>query len=156
MAAFEITSFLKVARLLLAARALAGDPATFHKREALLALARDDAALRGLLRERGLNPLARQMAKVAEEAEAMTHPGYAIDDAKAIFWQVAPEALSDPAIFARGNPDPRAITDAMVARIKASSHRRDFTERELNDAYFRRVCDLMLSQMSAQTTRETT
>lgn len=149
MAAFEITSFLQLASLMLAARKLVADPDPFNKGEALVALAQDGGALKRLMGERGLTPLARKMACAAEEAEAMTHPGYAIDDAKAIFWQVAPEAFADPAIFAGANLDPAAITNAMVARIKASPHRRDFEERELNQAYFCRVCHLTLGRMLA-------
>lgn len=156
MAAFEITSFLKFASLLLAARKLATDPDLIDGTEALADLGVNGKALAAALKRSGLTPLAREMARAAEQARTMTHPGHAIDDAQAIFWQVAPEAFADPSIFAAETLDALAITDAMVGRTRTSPHRRDFETRDLNEAYFRKVCHLMLSQMPAEPAPRTT
>ncbi|MEM8572778.1 MAG: hypothetical protein AAGG56_18045, partial [Pseudomonadota bacterium] len=149
MAIFETSTFLTFASLLLAARKLALDPDLGSKGEALIALIDNGRALTNALKDSGLTPLAREIAKAAEQADRITHPGPALDDAKAIFAQVAPRAFADPSIFAQSNLDVATTTDAMVAAILASPAAHDFRSTTLAERYFREVCCLTLSTMLA-------
>lgn len=148
MAIFTITSFSTFAGLLLAARGLALDPGPVNRVKALADLATNGKALAAVLRDSGLTPLAAEMARQAEEhARHFTHPGPARDDALALFWQVAPEAFADPAVFAAAGLDPARTTEAMVAAIRASPQGRDFTAAPLPEAFFRAVTRQTLGVM---------
>ncbi len=147
MAIFTVTSFSTFAGLLLAAQKLAADPNPLNRVKAFADLATGGKAL-AALNNSGLTPLAQEMARQAEgHALHFTHPGPARDDAIALFWQVAPAALADPAVFAGADLDPDRTTDAMVAAIKASPLARDFTAAPLPEAFFRSVTRQTLDVM---------
>lgn len=143
MARFEITSFSGFAKLLLAARS---DPACDG---AILAgLARDRLALDALIRRHGLSPVAGAMEKRARDLDRhITHPGPALDDARTLFWQAAPHALSDPSILAGQNLDPAETAKAMVGIVRASPAGRDFTSAAFAESYFFQITGTMLIEM---------
>ena len=127
--AVPVASFAAFAGLLLAAREGApGDPARAR-------------ALAG-------TPLAAAVASRAEGiARHFTHPGRARDDAVALFWQVAPVALADPAALA--GDDPAAIVERMVTAIRASALGRDFRQSVLAEPFFRLVAQDALAVILA-------
>jgi hypothetical protein len=137
-----VTSFPAFAALLVAAGKLADDPAILNRSEALAQLAADPRALAGALRDTGLAPLAREIARQAEEvALHFAHPGRARDDAIAVFWQVAPAALD----AASAALDP----ERLVAAIRSSPHAGDFTATVLAEPFFRAVARQALALMRA-------
>ncbi|HMQ94320.1 MAG TPA: tetratricopeptide repeat protein [Amaricoccus sp.] len=151
MAIFTITSFSTFAGLLLAARKLGLDPDPVNRVKALADLASNGKVLAAVLRDSNLTPLAAEMTRQAEEhARHFTHPGPARDDALALFWQVAPEAFADPAVFAAAGLDPARTTEAMVAAVKASPQGRDFTAAPLPEAFFRAITRQTLGVMLAE------
>ena len=96
----------------------------------------------------GLAAVANEMVRTAEDhARHFTHPGPARDDAIALFWQVAPAAFADPAVFAAAHLDPALTTERMIAAIKASAVARDFTAAPLPEAFFRAVARATLEVM---------
>ena len=130
VAAPTVTSFAAFAGLLLAVRE--GAPGDLAGRAKALAA----------------TPLAGQMARRGEEiARHFTHPGRARDDAIALFWQVAPLAVADPGVIA--GVDPAAITERMVAAIRASRLALDFRQTVLAEPLFRRLAHDALSVMLA-------
>ena len=147
MVLFEIATFEAFASVLIAARKLGTDPVSLDGAKALADLAGDGKTLAAALRDAGLAPLARDMASAAAQAERITHPGPALEDAKAIFRQVAPEAFADPSIFAAEALDAAAVTEAMVRAIKASEQKKDFEAHPLAERYFREVARLTLGRM---------
>lgn len=147
LALFEIATFKAFASVLIAARKLGTDPVSLDGVKALADLAENGKTLAAALRDAGLAPLARDMALAAAQAERMTHPGPALEDAKAIFWQVAPEAFADRSIFAAEALDAAAVTEAMVRAIKASEQKKDFEAHPLAEPYFREVARLTLGRM---------
>jgi hypothetical protein len=103
-----------------------------------------DAFAARLLAALGRRPdraLARRMAARGREAEAFTHDGPAKDDARVVFWQVAPAALAAPGL------DPSTAADRMVAAIEASPHAADFTATVLAERYFREVTEAMIEPL---------
>ena len=154
MALFEIASFSALANVLVAARKLATDPDPdpLNRIKALADMAKDGKALTAAIKGAGLSPLAAEMAKRAEALDRhLTHEGWAKDDAKAIFWQVAPLALADPNPLAAAALDPEAATEAMVAAIRVSKHARDFRQTAYAESYFRKVVSGTLAVMVADT-----
>jgi tetratricopeptide (TPR) repeat protein len=148
---FSVTTFATFAGLLLAAQKLAADPNPLNRVRALADLATGGKALAAALADAGLTPVAREMARQAEEhARHFTHPGPARDDALAMFWQVAPAAFADPETFASGDLDPDRITECMVAAIRASPHARDFAATALAEPFFRSVTRQTLGVMLAR------
>ena len=148
MAVFTITTFLAFADLLVAAGKLATNPGILNKGKALADLAIHGKGLTAALRDAGLSPLTKQLAREAEEhALHFTHPGRAQDDAVAMFWQVAPAAFDDPNSLVAAVLDPDVATDRMVAAIKASPNARDFTQ--FAEQYFRAVAHRTLAVMLA-------
>ncbi len=69
----------------------------------------------------------------------ITHPGVALEDARALFAQAAPHALADPTVLTAQDLDPQRTCTAMVAAIHASPVARDFREADFAETYFRRV-----------------
>jgi len=152
LALFEIASFSALANVLVAARKLATDPDPLNRIKAMADLAKDGKALTAAIKGAGLSPLAAEMAKRAAALDRhLTHEGWAKEDAKAIFWQVAPLALADPTRLAATSLDPEAATEAMVAAIHASGHARDFRQTAYAESYFRKVVSGTLAVMVADT-----
>ena len=153
MALFQIATFSALANVLLAARKLATDPDLLNRIKALADLARDGKTLAAAVRGAGLDRLSAEMATRAAALDRhLTHEGWAKSDAKAIFWQVAPAALADPARLAAAALDPDTATDAMVAAIRASDHARDFRQTAYAETYFRKVISGTLTVMLADKT----
>jgi tetratricopeptide (TPR) repeat protein len=153
LALFEIASFSALANVLLAARKFATDPDPLNRMKALADLAKDGKALTAAIKGAGLSPLAAEMAKRAKALDRhLTHEGWAKDDAKAIFLQVAPLALADPNHLAAAALDPEAATEAMVAAILASDHTRDFRQTAYAETYFREIISGALAVMLADRT----
>jgi tetratricopeptide (TPR) repeat protein len=145
-----ITTFATFAGLLVAARKLATTAEPTEWLKALADLASNGAKLKAVLADRGLSPLATEMTRVAEETERhFTHPGHARDDAVALFWQAAPEAFADPALFVRNDLDAAAITDGMIAAVRRSSLARNFFVTSLPEQFFRQVAGRTLEKMLA-------
>jgi hypothetical protein len=148
MPVLTISSFASLAGLLLAARKLATDPDPLNRMKALADLAKDGRALAAALRDSGLRPLAAEMERRARDADAaFAHDGPAKEDARAVFWQVAPEALGDGAVLAGAGLEAGAATEAMVAAIRGSAAGRDFARTVLAEAYFRAVAGPVLEVM---------
>ena len=78
-----------------------------------------------------------QPRRAEEIARHFTHPGRARDDAIALFFQVASLAFADPAVMA--GEDPAAITERMVAAIRASGLAHDFRQAVLAEPLFRQI-----------------
>ena len=153
MALFQIATFSALANVLVAARKLATDPDLLNRIKALADLARDGKTLAAAVRGAGLDRLSAEMATRAAALDRhLTHEGWAKSDAKAIFWQVAPAALADPARLAAAALDPETATDAMVAAIRASDHARDFRHTAYAETYFRKVISGTLAVMLADQT----
>ncbi len=146
-----IDGFWTFAALLLAGRKLALATGVSDYAEAMADLIGNSAALRRALKDRGLEPLAREMQRKGKAALAFTHPGPARDDAEAIFWQVAPTALANRDALAAADLNPKAACDNMIATIKASSLGPDFTATTLAERYFREVTVPLLETMLANT-----
>ncbi len=92
---------------------------------------------------------AAEIARAAEDhALHFTHPGRARDDAIAVFFQVAPAALADPAVFA-APVDPERTAERMIRAIHASPLGRDFRETILAEPFFRGVAEQALRLMQA-------
>jgi tetratricopeptide (TPR) repeat protein len=148
---FTVTTFSTFASLLLAAQKLAADPDPLNRVKALADLASNGKALAAALRDSGLGPLAQEMAARAGDADrAYAHDGWAEDDARAIFWQVAPAALADPAAMVAGDLDAASVTDRLVAAVRASEHGHDFGRTAMAEAYFRAVAEPTLAVMLAR------
>ena len=153
MALFEIATFSALANVLLAARKLATDPDPLNRINTLADLAKDGKTLAAAVRGAGLDRLSAEMAKRAAALDRhLTHEGWAKSDAKAIFWQVAPTALADPAHLAAAALDPKTATNSMVAAILASDHARDFRQTAYAETYFRKVVSGTLAVMLADKT----
>ena len=153
MALFQIATFSALANVLLAARKLATDPDPLNRIKALADLARDGKTLAAAVRGAGLDRLSAEMATRAAALDRhLTHEGWAKSDAKAIFWQVAPAALADPACLTAAALDPETATDAMAAAILASDHARDFRQTAYAETYFRKVMSGTLTVMLADKT----
>lgn len=152
MALFEITTFATVVKLLLAARKLLqAEIATLDRAKALADLASNGKALSAAISGSGLAPLAGEMEKLAKSLDrSLTHEGPALDNARLIFFQVAPVALSDPSHMASGALDPAKVTNLMVQAIKATDHARDFTQTTYAEDYFRAVMTGTLATMFAK------
>ncbi len=149
MAIFEIKTFASFVGLLLAARKLVDESNSLDRLKALSDLATNTKALNAVLSDSGLKPHAIEMERQAKAALNFTHPGPARDDAEAIFWQVAPTALSDSIALTTANLAPHTACDRMVTAIKASNHGHDFTERLIYEQYFRAVTIPLLQTMLA-------
>ena len=146
MAALAITSFAGFARLTIAACRLGAGPADPDDR--LAALAAGARSLDAAFATPGLAARAAGIGRAAEDlALHFTHPGRARDDAVALFWQVAPVALADPAALA--GDDPAAIVERMVAAIRASALGRDFRQSVLAEPLFRLVAQDALAVILA-------
>lgn len=153
MALFQIATFSALANVLVAARKLATDPDPLNRINALADLAKDGKTLAAALRGAGLDRLSAEMATRAAALDRhLTYEGWAKSDAKAIFWQVAPAALADPARLAAAALDPETATDSMVATIRASDHARDFRQTAYAETYFRKVMSGTLAVMLAERT----
>jgi tetratricopeptide (TPR) repeat protein len=151
MPVLTISSFTSLVGLMLAARKLATDPDPLDRMKALADLAKDGRALAAVLRESALGPLAAEMERRARDADAaFAHDGPAREDARAVFWQVAPEALGDGAVLAGAALEAGAATEAMVAAIRGSAAGRDFARTALAEAYFRAVTRPVLEVMLAR------
>ncbi len=151
MPVLTISSFTSLVGLMLAARKLATEADPLNRMRALADLAKDGRALAAALRDSGLSPLAAEMERRAREADAaFAHDGPAKEDARAMFWQVAPEALGDGAVLAGAGLEAAAATEAMVAAIRGSAAGRDFARTALAEAYFRAVTQPVLEVMLAR------
>jgi tetratricopeptide (TPR) repeat protein len=147
-----VSTFATFAGLLVAGRKLATTAEPTEWLKALSDLASNGAKLKAVLDDRGLSPLAAKMTKVAEEtARHFTHPGHARDDAVALFWQAAPQAFAKQALFVRNDLDAAAITDQVIAAIRASPLARDFFATTLPEQFFRQVAERVLDGMLTNT-----
>jgi tetratricopeptide (TPR) repeat protein len=148
MPVLTISSFASLAGLMLAARKLATDPDPLNRMKALADLAKDGRALAAVLRDSGLSPLVAEMTRRAEDADrAFAHDGPGKEDARAVFWQVAPAALGDGAVLAGAGLEADVATEAMVAAIRGSGAGPDFARTVLAEAYFRAVAGPVLEVM---------
>lgn len=148
MPALAVPSFAAFANLVVAACRLASAEPSLDRAQALVDVAAGATSLDALFRTTGLAAVAARMARVAEEhARHFTHPGPARDDAVALFWQVAPAAFADPAVFAAAHLDPELTADRMVAAVEASPHARDFAATPLAAPFFRLVARATLGVM---------
>ncbi len=148
MAVVTVASFAAFANLVVAGCRLASGVDPVARLKALADIASGAKSLDAALGTTGLAAVANEMVRTAEDhARHFTHPGPARDDAIALFWQVAPAAFADPAVFAAAHLDPALTTDRMVAAIKASAVARDFTAAPLPEAFFRAVARATLEVM---------
>lgn len=148
MALFEIATFQTLTGLLLAARKLGTDPDPLNRAKALADLAQNGAKLSRVLRGADLTALAAEMKEQAEQADrAFAHDGPNKDDARLIFWQVAPVALADDGVFASGDLTAGPVVEAMITAIHDSGHKTDFSRTGLAAPYFRAVMTPALAKM---------
>ncbi|MFO1210216.1 MAG: hypothetical protein U1E40_13510 [Amaricoccus sp.] len=152
MPAITVASFTAFANLVVAACKLASPAAGLPDRPGTLAdIAVGRKSLDAALGTAGLAAVAAEMARVAEDhALHFTHPGRARDDAIALFWQVAPDAFADPAVFAAAHLDPALTADRMTAAVRAGPHARDVRETVLAEPFFRGVAEATLKVMLAR------
>lgn len=140
MAVFTITSFAVFVNAVLAAQKLATDRGIADRARALADLVQNGKALASVLYSTGLTPVARKMEQAATAADAaFAHEGRVLDDARAIFWQVAPIAISNPDALIEGNLNPDLIIERMVSAIHASEDGPDFRGAALAERYFRAI-----------------
>jgi hypothetical protein len=146
---FTVSSFEAFAGLLVAARLLAVDPGPLDRGRALGEPGRHPAGLAGALRAVGLAGVVRDMARRAMAAEAFTHDGWAKDDARRLFWQVAPAAFDDPDALGGKRLEPKAAVNRMLAAIEAADARGgDFAATALAERYFREVTEAALAVLA--------
>lgn len=151
MPAPTVTSFTAFANLLVAACRLAADGAPADRTATLAGIASGARPLDAALGTTGLAAVAAEMARTAEDhALYFTHPGFARDDAIAVFWQVAPAAFADPVVFAAAHLDPALTAERMTAAVRSGPHARDFREAVLAEPFFRTVAEAMLKVMHAR------
>jgi hypothetical protein len=136
VSALEIGSFTAFASLVIAGRRLAAVRGV-DRASVLAEISSGAKSLDAALGTTGLAGIAADMAREAEaHALHFTHPGRARDDAIALFWQVAPAAFADPAVFDPADPDPARTAGRMVAAIRAGPLGRDFREAVLAEPFF--------------------
>lgn len=150
MAIFEVATFSTLSKLLIAARKLATDTDPLNRIKAIADIAQNSKALSAAINDPKLSQLALEMEKRAKYIDAfLTHEGSAKDDARLIFWQVAPHALADPVHLTGGVLDAEVATELMVKAIKKGQIARDFDRTTFAEAYFRQVMAGTLAVMLA-------
>ncbi|TRD22603.1 hypothetical protein [Palleronia caenipelagi] len=110
----SVVNFAILTRLIIAACKAASDPGAAASPEALCNVIVDRDTPRS--RMKGAEPLVWSLTAAAEDADrALGHASQWRDDAKALFWQLAPQVLSRPDLLTGSQLDPAKTCDAMIA-----------------------------------------
>lgn len=105
------------------------------------------AALDKLIRKSGLDPVVTRTLEAAGDADRAFAREPGLNDARAIFAQLGPQAIPSPELVAASGLRAEAVVETLIARILGSNLARDFAADPLIERYFRAVALAALSAL---------
>lgn len=148
MALLSTSPFATLTKLLIAARTVAAGDDPMKRAEALTDLAGDPGHLNWGLRGKGLTLLAVELQKMAENADLVfAHDGPNKDNARLVFWQVVPVAISESNLMLGRALSAEATTEDMLRVIRSKSVGADLFREPLGEGYFRAIITPLLAKM---------
>ena len=147
MEVFSIGSFKLFVSLLLATRKLFASENSLDRVAALTELAENQSKLRAVLRAAGMDPLVKELSKVARDADvAFAHnKNSELEDARAIFWQVVPVVICKDRILVGEQLKWKPAANAMVSAAKEAN--RYFERTPMAEVYFSAIIRPVLKKM---------